>query len=281
MKTVPLRRRIRVITTTLFLVAFPAFFYYLSPFIPLIASVEGIISGSLVIFAVLFLAAIFLGRGFCAYVCPGGTLQDLLAEGRSCAFPRRASGWLKYAIWAVWLGMLVFFFRRAGGVQGIRVAFHTEHGLSVTNVHALIIYLIVVAGFAGLALAFGRRAACHTVCWMAPFMVLGHRLGFATGLPSLRVAAAPETCTSCYRCDNACPMSLPVSRLQRRGTITSSDCILCGRCVDTCPKKTLSFRWRQGGVAGAATGSVPRSSGSVSTEPWSSVGLRSSRTVSR
>jgi polyferredoxin len=239
------------------LVSFPAFFYYLSPFIPLIGSVEGIIAGSLVVFAVLFLAAIFLGRGFCAYVCPGGTLQDLLAEGRSRAFPRRALGWLKYVIWAVWLGMLLFFFRRAGGVQGLHVTFHTEHGLSVTNLHALIIYLIVVAVFAGLALAFGRRAACHTICWMAPFMVFGRRLGFATGLPALRVAAAPGTCTSCGRCDNVCPMSLPVSRLQRRGTITSSDCILCGRCVDTCPKKTLSFRWRQVGVPGAARIGTP------------------------
>jgi polyferredoxin len=244
MKRIPLRSRIRAVSTTLFLLLFPAIFYYLSPVIPIGGSVEGIVTGSLLVFVSLFLLATVLGRSFCAYVCPGGTLQDHVAAGRARRFPRRGFSWIKYVIWAVWLGMLVFFFRRAGGVQGVRFAFETENGLSVTDMSSLIAYLMVVMVFFGLSLAFGRRAACHTICWMAPFMILGRKLGLAAGIPSLRVSSAPQSCVGCGICDDACPMSLEVSRLQAKGSIASVDCILCGKCVDACPKKTLSFAWR-------------------------------------
>lgn len=244
MKRIPLRSRIRAVSTTLFLLLFPAIFYYLSPVIPIVGSTVGIITGSLIVFAVLFVVAMVLGRGFCAYVCPGGTLQDHVAVGRARQFPRRALGWIKYVVWAVWLATLAFFFRRAGGVQGVSFAYQTEHGLSVTNASSLIAYLMVISVFFGLSLAFGRRAACHTICWMAPFMVLGRKLGLAAKIPSLRIASTPESCVDCGICDAACPMSLEVSRLMARGGITSADCILCGKCVDACPKKTLSFSWR-------------------------------------
>ncbi len=244
MKTVPVRRRIRAAVTTLALILFPAFFYYLSPVMPLIGGSLGIVTGSLVVFLFLFLSAAFLGRGFCSYACPAGALQDEACRGGTRAFPAKLR-WIKWVVWASWLTGLGFLFRRAGGVQGIEFAFGTQGGLSVSDPSSLIAYLMVVIVFFLLALLAGRRAACHTICWMAPFMVLGRAAGRALRLPSLRVRSTPESCVSCGRCDAVCPMSLPVSRLLAAGEISSADCILCGECVDSCGRNTLSFSWRR------------------------------------
>ncbi len=244
MKNQPLRRKIRGITTVFFLLTFPAYFYYLSPMIPIAGSLEGIITGSLVVFVLLFIISLFLGRGFCSYVCPAGTLQDLVGTVRTKSFPRRGAGWIKYVIWAVWLGVLFFFFRRAGGFKGIVFAFQTRNGLSVTDAGSLIVYLMVVLLFFLMALILGRRAACHSICWIAPFMVLGRRLGLLFGLPSLKVNSTVDECIECGRCSSLCPMSLDVQKFQQKGSIKSADCILCGNCIDGCPKNILSFSWK-------------------------------------
>ena len=243
LKKFPLRQRVRAVTTTLSLILFPAFFYYLSPVIPIGGAQKGIVTGSLVIFALLFGSALVLGRGFCAYVCPAGALQDHVARGRSRRFPQRAFGWLTYVVWVAWLGMLAFFFRRAGGISGISFAFQTTSGLSVADRSSLIAYLMVVLVFFLLALLFGRRAACHTICWIAPFMVLGRKLGAMLRVPAVSVTSDPASCVDCRKCDGVCPMSLPVSRMHRNGVVSSSGCILCGNCVDVCPTGTLSLRW--------------------------------------
>lgn len=243
MKTDPARRRIRAAVSTLSVILFPVFFYYLSPVIPLMGGASGIVTGSLIVFVVLFLSAAFLGRGFCSYACPAGALQDTAVRGGSRPFPR-GGRWLKWVVWGSWLVGLGFLFRRAGGIRGIEFAFATRGGVSVSDVSSLIAYSIVALAFLILALAFGRRAACHTVCWMAPFLVLGRSAGRALNLPSLRVRSDPESCVSCGRCETVCPMSLPVSRLLKSGEVASGDCILCGECVDACTARTLRFSWR-------------------------------------
>ncbi|MFH2115263.1 MAG: 4Fe-4S dicluster domain-containing protein [Spirochaetota bacterium] len=138
-----------------------------------------------------------------------------------------------------------FLFRKAGGVQGIEFVFATRGGFSVSDIPSLLAYLMVVIVFFLPALLAGRRAACHTICWMASFIILGRSAGRALRLPFLKVRSTPESCVSCGRCDATCPMSLPVSRLLAAGEISSGDCILCGECVDTCGRKTFSFSCRQ------------------------------------
>ncbi|MFP4364388.1 MAG: 4Fe-4S dicluster domain-containing protein [Spirochaetia bacterium] len=139
--------------------------------------------------------------------------------------------------------MLFFFFRRAGGIQAVQLGYFTEHGFSTTDLHSLIVYTLVVLLFFILSLILGKRGACHTIYWIAPFMVLGKKLGSIGKIPSLTLKTDPNACVSCRRCDSACPMSLNVSVLVKDGRLTHSDCILCGNCVDTCAKGAIKFSW--------------------------------------
>jgi len=108
------------------------------------------------------------------------------------------------------------------------------------------IYYIILALFLGLAVVFGRRAGCHTICWMAPFMILGRKIRNLVKWPALRLKAEPDKCSDCQRCTRSCPMSLDVHQMVQRANMEDSECILCGNCVDTCPKDAIHFSFSAG-----------------------------------
>jgi pimeloyl-ACP methyl ester carboxylesterase/NAD-dependent dihydropyrimidine dehydrogenase PreA subunit len=215
----------------------------MSPVLPIRAAADGTVAGSLLLFAALSLAAPFIGRVFCSWFCPAGVIGDLACSVQPRHVARACIHWVKYLIWFPWILALSAVLARSGGVRSIEPSFATESGLSVTNAHALVIYLIVVALFAVLALVVGRRAGCHTVCWMAPFMTLGRFVGDRLGLFGLRLRADAAACTGCGSCTQACSMSLPVAHMVAAENMEHTDCILCGVCVDACRRGCLHLRW--------------------------------------
>ncbi len=92
----------------------------------------------------------------------------------------------------------------------------------------------------------GRRAGCHTFCWMAPFMILGRKLRNVFAWPSLRLQSDPQRCSDCMTCTHNCAMSLDVNAMVKAGAMEHSECILCGKCVDGCPSKAIQYVFRAG-----------------------------------
>jgi Pyruvate/2-oxoacid:ferredoxin oxidoreductase delta subunit len=95
--------------------------------------------------------------------------------------------------------------------------------------------------FIGLAIAVGRRAGCHTVCWMAPFMMIGRWIRNQFPWPSLRLVADASACADCKKCTTNCPMSLDVNAMVQLGKMENVECILCGTCVDNCAKHAIRY----------------------------------------
>lgn len=236
---------------------FPASFYYFSPYLSLFGASQGIVAGSVLLFALLFLSSLALGRLFCSWVCPAGALQDLVATGRRKLFDRARYGWIKYLIWAPWLLALLFLFCRRGSSPSVVPAYSTEWGLSATSAPALVMYLMIALTFFGLSAIFGKRAACHAICWMAPFMVLGKALSRSSRLPALRLSSDRGACLRCKACDKVCPMSLETSELALKADPDRVDCILCGECVDACPSGCLRLAWRRPVVQAAEAEKTP------------------------
>jgi ferredoxin-type protein NapH len=243
-KTLPLRQRIRRACALVSMLLFPITFYYFSPAVTAMGASEGVVTGSLLVFAALFLSSLVVGRVFCSWVCPAGACQDFAARSNDKPVVAKAVGFIKYFIWLPWLGLIAFFFIRAGGILRIDPLYMTDHGVSVSNLGAYIVYYLVLAVFV-LPAFFGRkRLACRSICWMAPFMILGTKLKDALSLPSLSLRAEPSACSACKGCDARCPMGLPVSELVAKNDMRHSECILCGECVDGCPSKAISFSWK-------------------------------------
>lgn len=238
------RQNLRKLVLLVSLLLFPITIFYFSPAIPFEGGSQGIINGSLIIFAAMFIFSIFFGRIFCAWLCPGGGLQECAALVQSKAPVQAWRNYIKYVIWLIWLGAVIIMFLTANEEISLDFFFATHQGISVAQPMAYIIYYGIVLLILAPALFLGRRSFCHYLCWMAPFMVIGAKLGQLLHLPNLRVKSQGEACVSCKKCSKACPMGLPVEELVVKKQGLTSECIQCGACIDICPKGVLKYTWK-------------------------------------
>jgi len=221
---------------------FPAIFYYLSPVLIIQASSQGVINGSFIVFILMFLSALFLGRGYCGWVCPGAGCQESVFLARD----KKVTGgdYLKWIVWVPWISSIIVLGFRAGGYSRIDFLYMTKYGFSVSDVQSLISYLFVLLLLIVFpAFVFGKRSFCHHLCWMAPFMILGRKIRNTFNWSSLQLISDSEICKHCHTCSEHCPMSLPVEEMIKHQCMENKECILCGTCVDVCKQGAISFNW--------------------------------------
>lgn len=235
------RQKLRRLLLLLSFLLFPITLFYFSPYLIIQGGAAGIISGSFLTFAGLFLFSLIFGRAFCGWLCPAGGLQECCFAVTDKPIRNRKINWLKYGIWIIWLLGIFAAFLSAGGIHSIDFFYMTDHGISASSLPGLMTYFGIVALITILALTLGKRGMCHSICWMAPFMVLGTKLKDRLHLPSLHLKPATEKCVHCSLCTKKCPMGLEVHTMAAAGNMKNSECILCGECADGCPKKAIAL----------------------------------------
>ncbi|MBN2548651.1 MAG: 4Fe-4S binding protein [Anaerolineales bacterium] len=245
-KQLPLRQRIRKAILVLAFLSFPVTMNFLSPVIIIHGAANGIISSSLVMFGLMFLSSLFLGRAWCGWVCPGAAMGDLAEPINNRLVHTAKIAWIKWLIWIPWISIIAWLTIRAGGYTTVNLLHLTESGVSVDMPEKYIIYYVVIGLFVGLAMLVGRRAGCHTICWMAPFMIIGRWIRNRFAWPSLRLVANAQACNDCKLCNRYCPMSLDVNSMVEKGQMEHQECILCGNCVDHCVKKAIRYSFSSG-----------------------------------
>jgi len=240
----PRQRARRALLMTSFLL-FPVTLYYFSPVLIMQGASEGVVNASFLVFATLFVVSLLMGRAWCAWACPAGALQEFAGPANNRPVSRRLD-WIKWAIWAPWLAGIVVLAVRAGGYRQVDPFYQLTCGLTLAQDYWAYMYYIVVWVFLLLALLVGRRAGCHTICWMAPFMILGRRLRNLLAWPALRLQAAPDRCRDCLKCTAWCPMSLDVHNMVVTDQMEHNECILCGTCVDNCQQGAIRLSFSAG-----------------------------------
>lgn len=205
---------------------------FMSPVLPVIGASRGIVPASLLVYGLLFVISVFLGRAFCGWLCPGAAVQEV----SSLVFRRHAQGgWrnrIKLVICGAWITAVLAAAVHAGGLHKIDVLFGTEGWRPGRELLLRFgAYVLIVP----MSAALGRWASCHYLCWIAPFLIVGTRIGDWTGWRRLRLQPEPGACGECGVCTEHCPMSLDVGAMVRIGSMRNDECILCGNCVDHCP----------------------------------------------
>jgi polyferredoxin len=239
------RQQIRGAFLLASLLLFPVTLFYFSPMLILESATRGIINGSFIVFALMSIASLFVGRLYCAWLCPGaGQMETSFAFNARPLAPRWVR-WIKWAIWVPWIGALAALAIGAGGYRAMDARYGIESGVSVLEPIGFIVFYAITGLTLVLSIVLGKRGFCHSVCWMAPFMIVGRKVSNALRLPALRLQASSENCTRCHRCDRHCPMSLEVSRMVQVRQMEHSDCILCGNCIDACQKNVIAYRFKQ------------------------------------
>jgi polyferredoxin len=239
------RQNKRFLSLFISLLLFPVTLYYFSPALILGAALDGIINGSCIVFALQFVCSLFTGRLFCSWICPAGGLQEALMPSRPKT-PKQ--GWrnnIKHGLWFIWLAIVAFCYFKSWPIKGIDFFLETQNGISATSVQSYAIYYFIIAIVAITAIAGGDRAFCHYLCWMAPFMITGIKLGKLAGLPAIAVSCELEKCTSCGSCAQKCPMGIEPKYARE-----NSECIHCAECVDICTQKALSIKYSIGNKDG-------------------------------
>jgi polyferredoxin len=214
---------------------FPITFFFLSPYVIVISAANGILNGSAMIFALLLLFSIICSRLFCGWLCPGGAVQDVVSGANNRRWNSVGKNLSKYMIWIVWFLFIVFLLIHSNPIKGDFLY------LMDIDMYYFIIYAVVVSVIYLFTILTGRRGMCHSLCWMAPFMVIGEKLADLLHIPRFRLKATPEDCVSCGKCSRNCPMSLDIAEMVKSGSVDSTECINCLKCVDECPKNAISF----------------------------------------
>jgi polyferredoxin len=179
---------------------------------------------------------LLLKKAFCSWLCPVGTLSEMLgtvgvaALGRRPRLPRALDvplRGLKY--------LLLLFFLHAIFVvmsPGAIAAFLDAPYNRVADVKMLYFFerlspfaLKVLAGLVVLSMVV-PYAWCRYLC---PY---GALLGVLSLLSPLKVTRHAPSCIDCGLCTKACPSLLPVHRL---GRVRSDECFGCLSCVAACP----------------------------------------------
>jgi polyferredoxin len=245
-KQLPTRQRIRKAIIIFAFLTFPITMNFLSPYVIIDGAMNGIVNGSLIMFGLMFLSSLFLGRAWCGWICPGGGMQEIVEPINQRPVNLRKTDWIKWLIWIPWISIIVWLVIRAGGYSSVNFLHLTESGVSIDEPLKYIMYYLVIGLFLVLAITVGKRAGCHTICWMAPFMIIGRWIRNHFAWPSLRLVANASACSDCKTCTKNCPMSLDVNSMVKTQMMEHTECILCGTCVDNCSREAIRYSFSSG-----------------------------------
>ena len=187
------------------------------------------------------------GRAFCGWMCPLGTLQDMLAgwsrrlsgeknkpRGKKSkskyplVVPHRVDRWLrylKYGVLAVILAVsLMTVYPPLRNICPVRAIFSFHWNTALLGV----VLLVFVASS-----LLVKRFTCKYLC------PLGAGLAIFNKFSLIRVHSDLGTCNHCGRCDNECPMDIEAVP----DNLRSVECVRCLECLETCSKPdTLDLR---------------------------------------
>lgn len=242
------RQNIRRWLLIISFILLPVTLFYISPIVILMGAAEGIVTGSMILFILLFILSLAVSRLWCGWFCPMGGFQELCSPVMKHTVQEGWRNRIKYGVTILWLALLAFLFINAGGIHAVDPFYSTENGLSITSVGTLTVVIVIFAIFFLVAFFSGRRGFCHVLCPIAALMIAGRKIRNLVGFPAFQLGANKDLCIDCRKCTNECPMGLDVNGMVRGERMENPDCILCVSCVDICPKDAISCGWVRNNV---------------------------------
>jgi ferredoxin len=183
---------------------------------------------------------IALGRGFCAWGCFFGGLEDGLSRLRRRALVRHISERWTYLPYAVLAAIVLLSALSLSPTYCMWLCpFKTvSEYVAVTDFKTALQAAIFLSLFFALVVVLPvlsrRRTQCGLFCPMGAFQ------GFFNKTNLFEVRIDSRQCNDCARCTRICPtFSIDDASLKRGAPRLS--CCKCGRCVDECPKGAATF----------------------------------------
>ncbi len=171
---------------------------------------------------VLFVILTFvLGRIFCGYLCPIGTLQEIVylipvkklkIKNKTLPIVFRLIFFIAFVVLGVIfsMGLLTFF------------GFYDFFNLNINSIFFYIFLILLAASI------FVYRPFCRFICPYGVFLSLVS----GKGLFKLK---RNNNCIDCRKCEKACPTS------EAGRDDLKQECYMCNRCKDVCPVDAIGY----------------------------------------
>jgi polyferredoxin len=200
----------------------------------LTGQVPAIHPAAMFLFVAFLAMSLLLKKAFCSWLCPVGTLSELLWKagrkvfGRSFHLPR----WADLPLRSLKYLLLAFFAFIIGSMSAAALSefLETPYGL-IADVKMLNFFRhlgltggVVLLTLAALSL-FIQNFWCRYLC---PY---GALMGLVSLLSPMKIRRDQEACIDCGKCATACPAALPVDKLVQ---IRSAECTACMACISVC-----------------------------------------------
>lgn len=197
--------------------------------------VSKIFAGTMILFGITLLVAIFFRRSFCGLICPFGAIQEFFAKiGQKIfrkkliipSFIDKPLRYLKYII----LAITVFYAWKTAGLwmapyDPWSAYAHLSEGLGSVWAESAIGLIILGVTIVGSILY--DRFFCKYLCPM------GALYGIIGKISPFKVSRDEHICIGCGKCNKVCPMNIDI---QHAKEVKSAECINCQTCVLSCPK---------------------------------------------
>ncbi len=220
------------------------------PISGMMGAIDWIAQGSLntvhpaatILFVAFVVISFLFRKAFCAWLCPIGSLSELLAKlgrklfGRNFLLPWIADRMLM-SVKYILLGFFVYFFL-VMGAQGIAQFIDSPYN-QVADVKMLLFFVQLGTVGASVILALAIGSVFVKGFWCRYLCPYGAVLGLFSWLSPVKVRRNATSCIDCGKCDKVCPARLPIMIKQN---IISVECTGCMDCVEVCPvKNTLKI----------------------------------------
>lgn len=190
----------------------------------------------LVILLAILGTSILLKKAFCSWLCPIGTLSEVLAAWSRRLFRRRLAlprvldvplRGLKYLLLAFFVHA-IFFLMRPDDL----LAFLDSPYSRVADIKMLYFFERLSPFALQVLVGLGVLSFVIPYFWCRYLCPYGALLGLVSFVSPLKVTRHAPSCIDCGLCSKACPANLPVARL---GRVRSDECFGCLSCVAACP----------------------------------------------
>lgn len=199
---------------------------------------QRIFTSSFILLGIFAIATLVLGRVFCSYFCPLGTVQEWIRNlGRKLGIkkdfeiPEKFDKYLRYLKYIIliiivyfsfYLGTLIF-----RSYDPYSAMMHIGREFSENIVGYVILIIIIIASL------FTKNIWCRYLCPLGAFFGILKRFSF------IKIERNTKTCTKCSICNKSCPANLDIKNAK---IIKDSDCVSCGKCIGSCPKGSLEYK---------------------------------------
>jgi polyferredoxin len=179
------------------------------------------------------IATILGGPYFCGWLCPFGTIQEILYKlGRILKLPKIKINKKihRYTILFRYFSLLTITI----GLFYLLKIDARVHFLDVLRGDSLSISIYSILAFFIVISLFFDRFFCNYFC------IQGARYGLYSAIRIFRIKRDEKKCINCKICDKNCPMNIEIST---KKYVNSLQCINCFKCTSNCPKKnTLKYK---------------------------------------